>query len=54
MQYFEYYDVVEVGVIEQRIKSLTNIKKYAIIIHDKDLLDSGEPKKKHFHCILTF
>lgn len=54
MQYFEYYDVVEIAVIEQRIKTLTNIKKYAIIIHDKDLLDNGEPKKKHFHCILTF
>ena len=54
MQYFEYYDVVEIAVIEQRIKTLTNIKKYAIIIHDKDLLESGEPKKKHFHCVLTF
>ena len=54
MQYFEYYDVQEIGVIETRIKSLTNIKKYAIIIHDKDLLESGEPKKRHFHCVLTF
>lgn len=54
MQYFEYYDVVEIGVIEQRIKKLTNIKRYAIIIHDKDLLENGQPKKKHFHCILTF
>ena len=54
MQYFEYYDVPEISVIESRIKSLTNIKKYAIIIHDKDLLESGEPKKKHFHCVLTF
>ena len=54
MQYFEYYDVIEIAVIEQRIKSLTNIKKYAIIIHDKDLLESGEPKKKHFHAIMTF
>lgn len=54
MQYFEYYDVEEIAVIESRIKSLTNIKKYAIIIHDKDLLDSWEPKKRHFHAILTF
>lgn len=54
MQYFEYYDVQEIATIESRIKSLTNIKKYAIIIHDKDLLESGEPKKKHFHCVLTF
>ena len=54
MQYFEYYDVQEIATIESRIKSLTNIKKYAIIIHDKDLLESGAPKKKHFHCVLTF
>ena len=54
MQYFEYYDVEEIAVIEERIKSLTNIKRYAIIIHDKDLLDSGLEKKRHFHCILTF
>lgn len=54
MQYFEYYDVQEIATIESRIKSLTNIKKYAIIIHDKDLLESGELKKKHFHCVLTF
>ncbi len=40
MQYFDYYDVSEIAVIESRIKSLTNIKKYAIVIHDKDLLDS--------------
>lgn len=55
MQYFEYYDVAEIAVIESRIKSLTNIKKYAIIIHDQDVLeDSGLPKKRHFHAILTF
>ena len=54
MQYFEYYDVQEIAVIETRIKNLTNIKKYAIVIHDKDLLDNGEPKKKHFHAVLTF
>lgn len=54
MQYFEYYDVVEIAVIEQRIKSLTNLKKYAFIVHDKDTLDNGQPKKPHFHIVLTF
>lgn len=54
MQYFEFYDVSEIAVIETRCKNLTNIKSYAIIIHDKDLLDSWEPKKKHFHIVLTF
>lgn len=54
MQYFEYYDVVEIAVIEQRIKSLTSLKKYAFIVHDKDTLDNGQPKKPHFHIVLTF
>ena len=54
MQYFEYQDVVEIAVIEQRIKSLTNLKKYAFIVHDKDTLDNGQPKKPHFHIVLTF
>ena len=40
MQYFEYYDVAEIAVIESRVKHLTNIKSYAMIIHDKDVLDS--------------
>ena len=40
MQYFEYYDVSEIAVIETRCKNLTNVKSYAIVIHDKDLLDS--------------
>lgn len=54
MQYFEYYDVAEIAVIESRVKHLTNIKSYAMIIHDKDVLDSWEPKKKHFHIVMTF
>jgi len=54
MQYFEYYDVNEIAVIISRIKKLTDIKKYAVIIHDKDLLENWEPKKRHFHAILTF
>lgn len=53
-QYFEYYDVQEIAVIETRIRGLTYIKSYAIVIHDRDLLESGEPKKKHFHIVLTF
>ena len=53
-QYFEYYDVEEIAVIESRCRNLTNIKSYAIAIHDRDLLDSWEPKKRHFHIVLTF
>lgn len=54
MQYFEYYDVQEIAVIETRVKNLTNVKSYAIVIHDKDLLENWEPKKKHFHIVITF
>lgn len=54
MQYFQYYDVSEIAVIESRVKNLTNIKTYAIIIHDKDILPSWELKKKHFHIVMTF
>lgn len=39
-QYFEYYDVEEIAVIESRIRGLTYIKSYAIVIHDKDLLEN--------------
>lgn len=54
MQYFKYYDVQEIAVIESRIKWLSNVKDYCIIIHDKDLLESGELKDKHFHAVITF
>lgn len=54
MQYFSHYDVEEIAVIESRCRNLTYIKDYCIIIHDKDVLDSWEPKGKHFHIVLTF
>lgn len=53
-QMFEYYDVEEIAIIETRIKNLTGVKEYCIIIHDKDVLESWEPKKKHFHAVITF
>jgi hypothetical protein len=39
-QMFEYYDVEEIAIIETRIKELTGVKEYCIIIHDKDILES--------------
>lgn len=54
MQYWEYMDVKDVSSIVERIKALTNLKSWCIITHDKDLLPSGEPKRPHFHCVLTF
>ena len=54
MQYFQYYDCNEIAVVEQRIKTLNNLKTYCIIVHDKDILPSGEPKPPHFHAVVTF
>lgn len=54
MQYYDYYDLKNIKEIEQRIKTLTNLKTYAIIDHDRDTRDDGELKKKHFHIVLTF
>ena len=54
MQYWKYMDCNEIAVIISRIQSLTNLKSYSIITHDKDILPSGQPKPPHFHCVLTF
>lgn len=54
MQYWEYMDVKDISSIVERIKALTNLKSWCIITHDKDVLPSGEPKRPHFHCVLTF
>lgn len=29
------------------------IKAYAYILHDKDILENGEPKPKHYHILLS-
>lgn len=54
MQYWKYMDCNEIAVIISRIKTLSNLKSYCIITHDKDILPSGETKPPHFHAILTF
>ena len=54
MQYWKYMDCNEIAVIISRIQTLSNLKSWSIITHDKDLLPSGEPKPPHFHCVLTF
>lgn len=33
---------------------INNYSKYAFIKHDKDLLDTGELKKEHYHVIISF
>ena len=54
MQYWEYMDVKDVSSLVERIKALTNLKSWCIVTHDKDVLPSGELKRPHFHCVLTF
>lgn len=47
-QAFSCYDTNKIADIETRIKWLTNIKFYAIGVHDKD------NELPHFHAMLTF
>ena len=54
MQYWKYMDCNSIDVVISRIKTLTNLKSWAIITHDKDILPNGELKPPHFHCVLTF
>jgi energy-coupling factor transporter ATP-binding protein EcfA2 len=53
MQYMEYMDC-DYAEIEKRIQTISNLKTYCIILHDKDVLKDGKPKKPHFHAVLTF
>lgn len=56
MQYFEYMpdDCQTIAQVVERIKQLTQLKTYCIGEHDKDLKEDGNPKPRHFHCVLTF
>lgn len=54
MQYFQYMDTNDLEEVEKRIKTLTNLKTYAIISHGKDTNEDGTNKGNHFHAVLTF
>lgn len=54
MQYWQHMDCKDIDTVISRIKSLTNLKSWAIITHDKDMLSNGQLKPAHFHCVLTF
>lgn len=56
MQYFSYMpkDCQTIEQVVVRIKKLSQLKSYAIIEHNKDILPNGDLKPRHFHCILTF
>lgn len=53
MQYFSYYDSNDINVIIDRLEQLTQLKQYALIVHDKDKNDDGSFKDKHFHIVVT-
>lgn len=53
MQYLEYYDASDLNVIAERIKSLTQLKSWCLILHDKDRRDDGTAKPPHFHAVVT-
>jgi len=53
-QFFDHYDSNDLSVIENRIKNLSYIKTYCLVVHDKDILENWLPKRKHFHAVLTF
>ena len=54
MQFFEYMDTDNLDIVEERIKSLSNLKTYALIAHDSDIKEDGTPKGIDFHAVLTF
>lgn len=53
MQYLEHYDTNDITTIADRIKSLTQIKTWCLILHDKDRREDGSPKPPHFHAVVT-
>lgn len=54
MQYFDHYDVDDLNDIKIRVQGLSNIKTYAMVVHNNDLNDDGTLKRSHFHVVLTF
>lgn len=54
MQEWEHMDTQSLDEVIRRIKSLSQLKTWCIITHDKDALPDGTLKKPHFHAVLTF
>lgn len=56
MMYEQQISKLPAKDIEQLIKLVeeTNPKKYAVILHDKDVNEKGEPAKKHVHLMLSY
>ena len=48
------YKIDAIGYYKMQCERYKTIKKYAMILHDKDVDDKGEPKKPHIHLMLYF
>lgn len=44
---------ITTDTIIAKIKEISEIKDYFIILHDKDIKEDGTPKTKHWHLIIT-
>lgn len=56
MMYEQQIEHLPAGTIEQLVERIEKLapKKYALIIHDKDVNEQGEPAKDHVHVMLCF
>lgn len=52
-QQLQYLDTIDLKVIEDRVRSLTQFKDFAMIIHDKDINhETNNIKAKHIHIVV--
>lgn len=56
MMYEQQIEHLPAGTIEQLVEWIEKLapKKYALIVHDKDVNEQGEPAKDHVHVMLCF
>lgn len=50
--YQEHYPKID--DVEAVLKGRETVKKYIIVLHDKDVEENGNPKKSHYHIYLHF
>lgn len=58
MKYYEiqnlYFENISCDDLQKVLLSNNDILEYYFILHDKDILDTGEIKKPHIHCFIGF
>ena len=47
---------LKVADVDEMIERLEkqNVKRYAVIVHDKDIDENGQPVEAHVHAMMTF